>query len=89
MSKNKTFAAVLTTALGGAALAVYALFVRPWHLRWGATDEELKMSLPGDEQVEHLLPEARDEVLRQGLAPEGRAQKLPFRELRTAIRGSR
>ena len=43
-----------TTALGGAAaLAAYALFVRPWHLKWGATDEEQKMSLPGDELVEH------------------------------------
>ena len=53
MRTNKKYAAVLTTALGGAALAAYALFVRPWHLRWGATDEELKMSLPGDELVEH------------------------------------
>ena len=45
---------VLTTAIGGAAaLAAYALFVRPWHLRWGATEEELEMSLPGDELVEH------------------------------------
>ncbi|HEX6730689.1 MAG TPA: hypothetical protein VF074_11780 [Pyrinomonadaceae bacterium] len=45
---------VLTTAIGGAAaLAAYALFVRPWHLKWGATEEEIKMSLPGDELVEH------------------------------------
>ncbi|HEY6119261.1 MAG TPA: SRPBCC family protein [Pyrinomonadaceae bacterium] len=53
MDKNKLNQRVLTTAIGGAAaLAVYALFVRPWHLRWGATEEELKMSLPGDELVE-------------------------------------
>ena len=52
MKNNKL--KVLTTALGGAALlAAYALFVRPRHLRWGATEEELKMSLPGDELVEH------------------------------------
>jgi hypothetical protein len=45
---------LLTTAIGGAAaLTIYALFVRPWHLKWGATDEELKRSLPGDELVEH------------------------------------
>lgn len=31
------------------ALAVYFLAIRPWHLRWGATDEEIKMALPGDE----------------------------------------
>lgn len=47
---NLTF---LATAIGGAAaVAVYALLVRPWHLRWGATDEELEMSLPGDGLVE-------------------------------------
>ena len=33
----------------GAAGAAYALAVRPWHLRWGATDEELTTPLPGDE----------------------------------------
>ena len=30
---------------------VYALAVRPWHLRWGATDEEVGKPLPGDELV--------------------------------------
>ena len=29
--------------------AAYAAIVRPWHLRWGATDTELTESLPGDE----------------------------------------
>jgi len=28
-----------------------APLVRPWHLRWGATNEELKASMPGDEIV--------------------------------------
>jgi hypothetical protein len=32
-------------AAWGAALAA----VRPWHRRWGATDEEIAQSLPGDE----------------------------------------
>jgi hypothetical protein len=39
-------------ALGLAGLAVSLLYwyrVRPWFLRWGATDEELRRSLPGDE----------------------------------------
>jgi hypothetical protein len=33
------------------ALAPYLMFVRPWHLRWGATDAEIHQSLPGDELV--------------------------------------
>jgi hypothetical protein len=32
---------------------VYTFFIRPWHLRWGATDEELSKPLPGDELVPH------------------------------------
>ena len=34
-----------------AALSAYAFLIRPWHLRWGATDEEVNMPLPGDEFV--------------------------------------
>lgn len=34
------------------AAAIYALVIRPWHLRWGATDNELEEQLPGDELVE-------------------------------------
>ena len=40
----------LTAAAGiGALVAGYAFAVRPWHLRWGATDEELTETLPGDD----------------------------------------
>jgi len=35
-------------AAGGLA---FARLYRPWHLRWGATDTELAMTLPGDELV--------------------------------------
>ena len=38
----------------GAAAAAYILLVRPWHLHWGATDQERSGSLPGDD----LAPEA-------------------------------
>jgi hypothetical protein len=41
----------------GAAVAValvYRVVIRPWHLRWGATDEETTRAMPGDE----LLPGA-------------------------------
>jgi hypothetical protein len=38
-------------------LVVLALFylalLRPWQLRWGATDDEIKRSMPGDEIVGH------------------------------------
>jgi hypothetical protein len=54
MKKNKLTLMALSTAIGGAAaVAAYAFFVRPWHLRWGATEEVLKMQLPGDQLVEH------------------------------------
>jgi len=29
----------------------YLFIIRPWHLRWGATDEEIKLFLPGDTLV--------------------------------------
>jgi hypothetical protein len=45
----------LLIALGatGAAIGAYALLLRPWHLRWGATDDEVQRALPGDELVAH------------------------------------
>jgi hypothetical protein len=36
--------AALTVVLG----ATYGLIIRPYHLRWGATDQELALALPGD-----------------------------------------
>jgi hypothetical protein len=40
-------------AAGVGATAAYVWGIRPWHLRWGATDEELRAPLPGDELVPH------------------------------------
>ncbi len=37
------------SSLGAATVAAYAFFVRPWHLRWGATPEEAESWLPGDD----------------------------------------
>ncbi|HKJ60014.1 MAG TPA: hypothetical protein VKA37_12350 [Halobacteriales archaeon] len=48
-------AAFLVAALLAAG---YWLVVRPWHRRWGATDEEARRPLPGD----GLLPTATDQV---------------------------
>ncbi len=39
---------VSLAAIGSAA---YFLFVRPWHLRWGASEAELACTFPGDELV--------------------------------------
>jgi hypothetical protein len=34
---------------GTAGTALYALVIRPWHLRWGAEPEDEKRPLPGDD----------------------------------------
>jgi hypothetical protein len=34
-----------------AASWTYQLLLRPWHLRWGATDEEVERPMPADERV--------------------------------------
>jgi hypothetical protein len=40
-------------ALAAVMLGVYLRFIRPWQLRWGATDEEVARAMPGDEVVKH------------------------------------
>ncbi len=40
--------ATLGTIMGGVYLRLY----RPWHSRWGATDEEVALAMPGDEAIE-------------------------------------
>jgi hypothetical protein len=39
--------------LGAVLVGVYLRFIRPWQLRWGATDEEVTRSMPGDDIVKH------------------------------------
>jgi hypothetical protein len=36
-------------AVGTAAVPLYQYAVRPWHLRWGATESETARALPGDD----------------------------------------
>ena len=38
-------------SLGVATAMVWHRWVTPWHERWGATDDEVAMSLPGDDLV--------------------------------------
>jgi hypothetical protein len=46
---------VMAVAVVGGAATAYGLLTRPWHLRWGSTDEETgdSDSLPGDEFISH------------------------------------
>lgn len=43
---------------GIGALSAYLFAVRPWHLRWGATDEEVNEPLPGDDLVPNATQSA-------------------------------
>ena len=40
-----------TVLAAATAVAVYARYVRPWQLAWGATPSEVARPLPGDELV--------------------------------------
>ncbi len=40
----------LLGAIAGAGL-VYALFIRPWHLTWGASEVEARFPFPGDDML--------------------------------------
>jgi hypothetical protein len=44
---------VALAALAAVMVGVYLRFIRPWQLRWGATDEEVARAMPGDEVVKH------------------------------------
>jgi hypothetical protein len=41
--------------LGVAVLGVYVRFIRPWQLRWGATDDEVARAMPGDDVVKQPI----------------------------------
>jgi hypothetical protein len=43
--------AMVAAAGAATALAVYSKFVRPWHVRWGTTDDEFSRGMPLDERV--------------------------------------
>ena len=48
---NPRFAALVIVCLFAAFVAIYVSTIRPWHMRWGATESELAMPLPGDQLV--------------------------------------
>ena len=51
MSRAKLAAGML--AIGTTFIYSYLKVVRPWQLRWGATDEEVSRSMPGDDIMLH------------------------------------
>lgn len=55
----------------GVSVVVYLLWLRPWHLRWGATDEELERAMPGDELVTNP-----DLAATRGLAVDARPEEI-------------
>jgi hypothetical protein len=42
---------LIIIALFALFIGSYVTIVRPWEMRWGATDEELAMALPGDSAI--------------------------------------
>jgi hypothetical protein len=53
MAKQSTLLRVVggLVVAGAAGLAAYVVAIRPWHLRWGATEDEVQWPMPGDELV--------------------------------------
>src|SRR5215204_3750129 len=47
----KTSAAAMTSLVMGVSTIAFAKLVRPWYLRWGATDAEVARPMPLDEHV--------------------------------------
>ena len=52
MTKRQLTKLIAAAFGGAAAVSAYSFLIRPWHLRWGATDDEVIMPLPGDELVD-------------------------------------
>jgi hypothetical protein len=44
---------LVALGVGAISFGVYLRFIRPWQLRWGATDEEVTRTMPGDDVVKH------------------------------------
>jgi hypothetical protein len=51
MRPSTTSALTWIAAAGGTAMLVYLFAIRPWQLGWGATEDEMRAAMPGDELV--------------------------------------
>jgi len=45
--------AVVIMVGAAAALTGYLLWIRPWHLSWGATEAEVRRAMPGDDELQN------------------------------------
>ena len=41
----------VSIVIAALVMAAYVWILKPWHLRWGATDEEVARTMPGDELI--------------------------------------
>jgi hypothetical protein len=44
---------IVIVIAGMVVLAIYLFVIRPWHLRWGATDAEVERAMPGDDEIKN------------------------------------
>lgn len=53
MSKPSSAMRTIGTVMNvvGTTVGIYFGAIRPWHLKWGATEQDVKRSLPGDDRV--------------------------------------
>ncbi len=51
MKRGRTLPILGLVLLGAGLLLAYRRLLRPWHLRWGATEEEAEAPMPGDELI--------------------------------------
>jgi hypothetical protein len=53
MAMKKRWLGILggLAAVGAGGVVAYRQLFRPWHVRWGATDEEVARPMPGDEVI--------------------------------------
>jgi hypothetical protein len=56
-------------AVGVGGVVAYRLIFRPWHIRWGATDEEVARPMPGVKRRAEALAEHRHEPRPEGESP--------------------
>lgn len=52
-TNNGLKALVGTAVAGAAAILTYKFIVQPWHLHWGATEEEIGREMPGDSLIDN------------------------------------
>ncbi len=46
---------IVIAIAGVTTSAVYLLWIRPWHLRWGATDAEVERAMPGNDEIKNPM----------------------------------